>query len=94
MTAVMWANVALAAVAGLLALALGLVYWRNHREIRSPFTLGLLLFAAFLVVHDAVVVYHLLTMMATFTGASETYLLLENALQVGALSALLAATLR
>lgn len=94
MTALMWANAALAAVAGLLGLALGAVYWRNHREIKSPFTLGLLLFALFVVVHNALVLWHLVTMMPQFAATGEATLAVEGALQVAALGALLWATMR
>lgn len=94
MTALMYVNIALAGIAALLALALGVVYWRNHREIRSPFTMGLLLFALFLVVHNAILVYHFVTMMPTFSGTSEALLFAENALQLAALGALFGSTMR
>lgn len=89
----MLANVGLAAVNVALALLLGAVYLRNHREIRSPFTLGLVIFAVFLVVHNGVQVYDFFTMMG-MGMPNEWVLLLENVLQAGALVALLAATWR
>lgn len=85
--------VGLAGVNLLLALVLGAVYLRNHREIRSPFTLGLLLFSAFLVLHNGMIVYAWWTMMETpFSG--ETFLLVQGALQGAAIGTLLASTLR
>jgi hypothetical protein len=86
------AGVALAGVNVLLALVLATVYWRNHREIRSPFTLGLLIFAAFLMVHNAFIVYEWWTMM--MTGFDPTMLLVDEILQTAAVGALVAATLR
>ena len=94
MTAVGMISLALAAINCILALVLGAVYWRNHRDIRSPFTLGLLLFAAFLVVHNALVVYRAFTMMTSTAPADETSLLVEELLQTGASGALVVATLR
>lgn len=90
----MLANVALAALDTVLALVLAGVYWRNHREIKSPFTLGLLLFAGFLVLHNGLVVYHFLTMMPQFVATGEVTVLVENLLQTAGLVALVAATLR
>lgn len=93
MTTTMLVAVGLAGVNLLLALVLGAVYLRNHREIRSPFTLGLLLFSAFLVLHNGMIVYTWWTMMETpFSG--ETFLLVQGALQAAALGTLLASTLR
>lgn len=94
MSAMMWVNVGLAGLAGILGIVLAAVYWRNHREIRSAFTLGLLLFAAFVVLHNALVVYHLVTMMPQFAATGEWTLALEGALQSAALGALVWATLR
>lgn len=90
----MWTNVALAAVNAVLALVLGWVYAQNHRQVRSPMTLGLLLFAAFFVVHNVLVAYHYLTMMPQFLLVDETWLFLESLLQLGGLAALVYATLR
>ena len=62
MTLVMTLTIALTALSGLLAAVLAAVYLRNHRQVRSPFTFGLFLFAAFLVVQAAVTVYDDATM--------------------------------
>ena len=94
MTAVGMISLALAAINCILALVLGAVYWRNHRDIRSPFTLGLLLFALFLVVHNAILVYHAFTMMTSGGAFDEGLLLVEQLLQTGASGALVVATLR
>jgi hypothetical protein len=94
MSELMLASVALAALDALLAVVLAAVYVRNHRELRSPFTLGLVLFALFLVLHNAMVVYHFVTMMPQFIATNELWLLGENALQTAALVALVSATLR
>jgi hypothetical protein len=89
----MTVNIGLAGLNTLLALVLGGVYVRNYRQLKSPFTLGLLLFALFLVVHNGAALYYFATMMPFYAGL-ETVVLLENLLQVGALATLVAATLR
>lgn len=94
MTEVMLAASALAGLNTLLALLLGAVYLRNHAELKSPFTLGLLVFAAFLVLHNGIQVYYALTMMSSMPPGGEGFLLLENLLQAGALGALVASTWR
>ena len=94
MSAVGVAAFVLAGVNCLGALALGAVYWRNHRDIRSPFTLGLMLFALFLLLHNALVLYNAFTMMAGPTPVDERVLLVEQLLQTGAVGALLVATMR
>jgi hypothetical protein len=94
MSVIMTVNLILAVVNGVLALILGAVYARNHAQIRSGFTLALVLFALFFVVHNAVVVYHLTTMMLDAAVAGEGFLLAEGVLQTAALAALAYATLR
>lgn len=94
MGTLMWINVGLAIANTLLALVLGWVYAQNHREIRSTLTLGLLLFAAFFVLHNGMVAYHYLTMMPKFLAVSETWLFIEGLLQLGGIGALVYATMR
>lgn len=94
MTLVMTLTLALTALNGVLAIVLAAIYLRNHRQMRSPFTLGLLLFALFLVVHAAVTLYNDATMMATYTERAETLRLFTTVLELGALGALTWATLR
>lgn len=93
MSDIMLACVGLAGINTFLALLLGGVYVRNHAEIKSPFTMGLLIFAAFLVVHNGMQVYDFFTMMGT-PPSNELLLLAENVLQAGALVALVGATWR
>jgi len=87
-------DLGLAALNGVLALVLATVYWRNHRQLRSPFTLGLLLFAAFLLVHNAVIVYESWSMMMVSVGPDPGLLLVDELLQSAASIALLVATMR
>jgi len=94
MTILMWANVALVGVNLVLVALVAYVYARNYKEVRSPFTLGLLLFSAFLFLHNGLILYHLLTMMAVYAQLGEVFLLVENILQLVALGALARATLR
>jgi hypothetical protein len=88
------AVVVLSCLSGLLALVLGFVYLRNLRQVRSPFTVGLLLFAVFLVVHSAITIWHQATMMATFTAEAQLWLVVEGGLELVALGALVWATMR
>lgn len=83
----------LSAVNVLLALAVLAVYWRNHAELRSPFTYALVLFAVFLVVHNALFVYDYLTMMVD-DGEPGWLRFAETALQTAGGFALLRATWR
>lgn len=94
MTAVQLATVILAGINCLLAIILAWVYARNHMEMKSPFTLGLLIFAAFLLVHNALAVYHYFTMMSDTAAAGDNLLLVEAILQMAASSALVYATMR
>ena len=55
---VYWAlNMAVAAVSAAFLAGLLFVYLRNHRQFRSPFTLGLVFFAALLLVQNLGFVY-------------------------------------
>lgn len=95
MSTLMLVNAGLAVVALVLAVVLALVYVRNHREIRSPFTFGLLLFACFLVLQDGMTVSHMGAMMVeTPEPVNELFVLGENVLQLAASATLVAATLR
>jgi hypothetical protein len=89
---IMTINLTLAVLNGSLALLIAAVYAKNYTQLRSPFTLALLLFAGFVVLHNAVLVYHYVTMMDAMGG--EGLVLTEGLLQLGALSALAFATLR
>lgn len=94
MTAVQLATVILAGLNCALAIALAWVYLRNHMEMKSPFTLGLLIFAAFLLVHNALAVYHYFSMMSDAAAPGDTFLLVEAVLQTAAVGALVYATMR
>jgi hypothetical protein len=94
MSEIMYVCVALAALNATLALVLGATYVRNHREVRSPFTLGLVLFAAFLLVNNGMTLYHFVTMMPAFQAVDESLVLVEAGLQTAALVALTSATMR
>jgi hypothetical protein len=94
MSELLMAATGLAAVNLLLALALAAVYVRNHAALRSPFTLGLLVFSAFVALHNGMEVYHAATMMMGPSPGDEPFVLLENVLQLGGLGALMVATMR
>lgn len=63
-------------------------------EIKSPFTLGLLVFSAFLLVHNTLAVYHYFTLMSDTAVPGDNLLLVEAILQMAASSALVYATMR
>lgn len=94
MTLVMMLNIGLMAVNGILSIVVGSVYVRNHRQLHSPFTRAMVLFAAFLVVHSVLSIYHAVSMMATYTDQAELFILGECALEFVALGALVYATMR
>lgn len=94
MSLLMNVNLVLAGLAFLLAAVVAVVYLRNYKSIRSPFTLALALFAVFLLVHNGVLVYHYLSMMATFGGLAEQLIFVEGVLEVAALGTLLYAVTR
>lgn len=94
MSLLMTLTFAFAGLNGLLALLLGGTYLRNHRQVKSPFTMALAMFALFFVVHSVLVLYHGYTMMATFTPQAERFLLFECMLETAALGALAYATFR
>jgi hypothetical protein len=94
MSDVMLAAAGLAVLNTVLAVVLLAVYARNHRELRSPFTLGLVLFALFLLVHNGMDVAHMAMDMPILVQGNEPVMLAEGLLQAGALGSLLAATLR
>lgn len=53
-----WAlSIAIAAVSSVLLLGLLFVYVRNHRQLRSPFTFGLVFFAALLLLQNLGLIY-------------------------------------
>lgn len=87
-------SLALAGLSLLLALFVLGVYWRNHRTIASPFTLAFLLFAAFTLLHSALVAYEVLVTMPTLESSTRVFRTIELSLQTAALGALAWATTR
>lgn len=95
MSDLMTAAIALAALNLALALLVLGVYARNARQVRSPFTLALMAFSLFLVVHNGLQVYNLATLMEMFTTArAQALLVAEGVLQAAALGMLVWATWR
>ena len=94
MSAIETIGLGFAVINCILALVLGAVYLRNHRTIRSPFTLGLLIFAVFLFVHNAIIVYSAYEVMMFSSGPDPRQVLIEESLQLAASISLVVATLR
>ena len=88
-----WTILAISLLNVALALAVGTIYWRNHKTIHSSFTWVLLLFATFLIVHNAFQVYEFFAMMG-FGNFPNDLLIVEGLLETGTTVALLAAALR
>ncbi len=61
------ATIALAAVAALLSLGLLVTFLSSYRNVRAPFTAGLVLVAAFFLAQNLLLVYAFVTMMADLT---------------------------
>lgn len=67
---IFWAcSMVLAAASAILLAALLAVYLDNHRQLRSPFTLGLLFFAALLLVQNLGSVYFYFMMAEAGQGS-------------------------
>lgn len=90
--ALMWATVALAAVDAALAGGLLVVYGRNYARLRAPFTLGLLMFAAFFVAQNLLALYAYLTMMHFFPPELHAYMVAIMAFEGLALAVMLYAS--
>ena len=76
---------AVAAFSAAFLAALLLVYFRNHKEFRSPFTLGLVFFAAVLLVQNLGSVYfdYLMADMGESSRVAIPMLALDSAELVG-----------
>ncbi len=75
----------LEAINSLLLLTLLYVYFGNYRQMRSNFTLGLIVFAAFLLLQNLVALYFHLMMVDYYSGAVMQHALVLNSLQTIAL---------
>lgn len=71
-----------------LALALLIVYAKIVAKTKSTFTFGLLLFAAFFVIQNAVSFYFFTTMMPFFVPEVASYVMVLSMLQTAALGTL------
>jgi hypothetical protein len=60
-------TIGLAAVAAILSAGLLITFLISYRRVRAPFTLGLVLVAAFFTAQNVLFVYAFLTMMADLT---------------------------
>jgi hypothetical protein len=61
------ATIVLAAGAAILSLGLLITFLASYRRVRAPFTLGLVLYAAFFLAQNLLLVYAFVTMMAVLT---------------------------
>ncbi len=80
--------VMLEALNAVLLLALLYVYVQNYREMKTNFGLGLIIFAAFLLLQNLVALYFHLMMVEFYSAAVMGHALVLNALQFAALVAL------
>ncbi len=86
----MQATTILTAVSALLLAALMAIYIRNMRKMRSPFLVGLMLFASLFFVQNLISLYYYATMMAYYVPAVETHVFLLTLLETVAFGILLA----
>lgn len=77
------------ALSSVLLLALLYVYWRNYRAMKAKFTLGLLVFAALLLLQNIVGMYYRFTMMDYYSPAAAGGVALIRGIEVLALAVLL-----
>ncbi len=87
-------NLAIGSVNAILAALLLILYGGIYGRARTPFTLGLLTFAAAFLAQNLFVVYSLLAMMAYVEGPLAPYLVGIGALEAVGLAALLWSTWR
>ena len=89
-----WAlNIAFAAISAALLVTLLYVYGRNATQIKSKFTVGLVLFAVLFLVQNVAGMWIYLEMANASKGADVAVpMLLLNATETGALGALVAIT--
>ena len=90
--AIMILTVGLAAVNAALSSGLLFVYVLSYRKVRAPFTLGLLLFALFFLLHNLLAAYAYFTMMSVVNEALQPYLAAIMGLEATALALMLHAS--
>jgi hypothetical protein len=73
-------------------IALIILYGRTYSSSRAQFTLGLIFFAALLLVQNAIGVYSYITMAPLFAEALLPYMLAINIAELAGLSVLLKVT--
>ena len=90
----LWAlNIVFAGVTAALLAALLYVYWRNVKEIRSRFTVGLFLFAVLFLAQSVVGMWAYVAMNDAGHGVDVAFpMLLLNATGLGAIATLVAIT--
>ncbi len=85
----MMCTFAFEAISSLLLLALLRVYYRNYRLIKAKFTLGLLVFAALLLLQNLVGIYYRFTMMNFYNLEATEGVAIIRGIEVVALAVLL-----
>ena len=86
------ATIVLAAAAAVVSLLLLLTFLASYRRVRAPFTLGLVMVAAFFFAQNLLLVYAFVTMMADITDFVAQLLSAIMAFGVVALAVLLYAS--
>ena len=87
--AMMYATVGVALVDAALSAGLLALYARSYRQVKAPFTMGLVMFAALFLVQNALAVYSYLAMMTFFPDPVQPYMLGVMALEALALGVML-----
>ncbi|MBL7055378.1 hypothetical protein ISS07_00520 [Candidatus Woesearchaeota archaeon] len=92
MESVMTLTMVLTAVCVVLLMLLIGIYSKNLRKIRSPFTLGLLIFASLFLLQNLVSFYFFFTMMDYYVADVAMHVFIQTLLQAIAFSILLVIT--
>jgi hypothetical protein len=90
----MYATVAVALLDAALSGTLLVLYARSYREVKAPFTLGLVLFAAVFVAQNLLAAYSYLVLMVFFPEAVQPFMLAIMILEAVALGMMVYATTR
>lgn len=77
------------AISSVLLVALLYVYYRNYKAMKAKFTLGLLVFAALLLLQNTVGMYYRFTMMGYYNPEAAAGVALIRGIEVLALAVLL-----
>ncbi len=89
---IMNVTIAITAISTIFLLGLLYVYYKNLRQAKSKFTIGLFLFAVLFLIQNLVSLYYYTTMMKYYTPEVEVHVFILNILQAIGFAVLLKIT--